>query len=191
VKSSTRIFEGHYFVDAEFLQCFQNKGYLTGRIGTDPGSDRLPSMREVGVSVSFFARNTGPHCIGVALAAAVLLGYFPSRATAECGEYVVILNNKSASKQQEDLKSHIPTETSSDRGRPHLPCRGPNCSSGPSRHGAPLSAPVPTRNESKVSITQLTPENAGAEKKEWRHVPTCKELPVHIPDPVFHPPRVN
>jgi hypothetical protein len=160
-------------------------------LGSDPGSARLPSVPEVGLNVSFFTRHTGPHCIGVALAAAVLLGYFPSRATAECGDYVIILNHNSASKQQEELKSHVPTETSSDRGRPHLPCRGPNCSSNPSRHSVPLSAPVPTRNESKVSITQPKPENAGTEKEECCHFPICKELPVHIPDPVFHPPRVN
>lgn len=160
---------------------------------TRPGVDSScpHSLCEVGVKVSVNSRIPGPHCIGIAVAIAVLFGYFPSRATAECGDYVVILNKNSASNQQVEMDSHAQFDPSNDRGHPRTPCRGPNCSSNPFQHTAPLAAPVPTRNESKVSTTQLTPEIAVSDQEEWWPFPTSNESPVHTPDPVFHPPRAN
>jgi hypothetical protein len=151
----------------------------------------LEFVGDIEVMVTFISRYSGPHCIGIALAIAVWLGYFSSRATAECGDYVIFLNNKSAANQQVEMKPHTSTETSSDRSRPHTPCRGPNCSSNPSQETAPLAAPVSTQNESKVSTSGLNFESSADGKEGWLSVQICEESPRHIPNAVFHPPRSN
>jgi hypothetical protein len=135
------------------------------------------------------SRYSGRHCIGLAIALAVLVGYFPSRAKAECGDYVVILNKKTASNPQEELKEHDRVKQASEHGRPHAPCRGPNCSGDPSQRNVPLAVPLRIDSDSKETTARFTSETTGADRGDWLPLSKVFGLPIHVPYPVFHPPR--
>jgi hypothetical protein len=74
-----------------------------------------------------------------ALVLAVVACASPGRATAACGDHVVILNQNTSDTDGRPLLA----AEAADRPTPRKPCSGPNCSGAPERP-APPSAPAPS-----------------------------------------------
>jgi len=146
--------------------------------------------RKVRVRVPLFSRITGLRYFGIAVAVALLLGYLPSRAKAECGDYVIILNKTPGSKQIVQTNAQKPMEPTSDHNRPSQPCRGPNCSSNPNKQNAPLAIPITTHNDSKESTAQFIPESASSDCGKWLSLLNSTDSPISISPRIFHPPRL-
>lgn len=122
-----------------------------------------------------FSLNSARRAIGIAIAILVVAACSPSRAVAECGDYVHIVKN-------------VP-ETGSQA--PQAPCEGPNCSSKPATPTAPLTAPV-NDSESAKQITSRS--GCDADLDDNRERITRQHL-SDLPDPIlasiFHPPRIS
>jgi hypothetical protein len=99
----------------------------------------------------------------------------PAKATAQCGNYVRILNGANP----EPMEDHSPK----------APCNGPGCSQLPSIPFTPLPAPIVTNVDSKACVDHLrqSPPSAGE-----RAIPDAADTrPVRVPSSIFHPPRVG
>jgi hypothetical protein len=122
---------------------------------------------------------------GVALALASL-AFLPSKAFAECGDYVQILNRP----KNEKLASHIPhpVPNPDEKSTPTpSPCRGPHCSNDPSTP-QPLTAikiTLPTYEESIDHLADDFDEVIGV---MWAF-PISNVRPIHKSRSIFHPPR--
>lgn len=100
----------------------------------------------------------------------------PDRAAAGCGDYVVVADVMA------DGSDHPPP--------PMAPCHGPGCSNGPESPDVPLSAPVPSPVGSDpwaaLAGRAVAPDPGPGSRYA---VPPDAGRPVHIPQPIFHPPR--
>lgn len=107
---------------------------------------------------------------------AVLLA--AGRATAGCGDHVVIL--KQTTEQQQDESVPTPVKP---------PCHGPNCKAGPVDHTPPLPSPVVQVTSAKELFTPIA-VSAGADHPcvRWPF-DLHSRLPVSRPTSIFHPPR--
>ena len=115
--------------------------------------------------------------IGIAVAILVAAACSPSRAAAECGDYVHL------SKDASD------TGTSTPVG--HRPCDDPNCSGKPATPAAPISVPV---NDSEGSKEFAARAGGDADPNDTRETFT-RQVSLNLPDPIlaaiFHPPRIS
>jgi hypothetical protein len=126
------------------------------------------------------SRISGLHGIGVAIVAAVVLGYFPSRVAAECGDYVIILNKPT----DKHILPHLPAHP--DSPGKHDPVRL-HCSDSPPTP-SPLAGFETVSTDSKESIDQLTDKFDLGNKPRW-HSTISHDRPIHMPRSIFHPPR--
>lgn len=120
-------------------------------------------------------------------AAAFLLavGFFvsPSRAHADCGDYVTIAGHPSAHHTMPPADDTKPTDS------PRRPCNGPNCSK---RHDSPITptrAPITPTGETKsleVRIGADLPPDSGC--GQWFTDATSAQ-PIRTSRSIFHPPR--
>ena len=114
----------------------------------------------------------------------------PGRASAECGDHVIILNGPAAANAK---TTHTPANPTPDAtpAAPRPPCHGPNCSGSPAPKAplAPITAPT----------TQLKEQagHAGSECEADRDSGTpfgpdsdCA-CPIRRASSVFHPPRLG
>jgi hypothetical protein len=112
--------------------------------------------------------------VAVLLAGAMLTS--PSRAVAECGHYVTILN------------SSKPFDHKADPPQPfESPCEGPTCSN----HLPVPTAPVPAAANSKPEVKAALVSTDDAGRGTWRRFGFSKSqlLLADRPDSIFHPPR--
>jgi hypothetical protein len=109
----------------------------------------------------------------------------PNRATAECGDYVVVLNaNDPASPDGRAT----PTGMLDHPASPEVPCSGPNCSRAPDRHPAPL-APVSTAGPHGKEVVQTLGSVEPSDRASSRLCDSISPRPIRRASSVFHPPR--
>src|SRR5262245_34061869 len=116
----------------------------------------------------------------------------PGRASAECGDYVTILNGPGAS-------AHQPMPGANDGATPNHentpspvkpPCHGPNCSSTPDLPFPPLAPIAPVGTQVKELTGHLHPAteaDAGPGRAFDRD--TTSARPIRRASSVFHPPQ--
>jgi hypothetical protein len=113
----------------------------------------------------------------------------PGRATAECGDYVVILNtNDPASPDGRATPFSTPTGSVEHPASPKVPCSGPNCSRSPERHPAPfapVSPPGPHGKEVVQTLGSVEPTDSASS----RICDFISPRPIRRASSVFHPPR--
>src|SRR5579872_7187317 len=136
--------------------------------------------------VSFTVR----HWRAILLLAAGVL-FAPSRASAECGDYITIIKHGSDS-------GHTQANTSHDQSAQHhinnsmppsTPCKGPNCSSSPSHKSTPL-APVVLVTSTAKELTQPSLNSSGdSDTPSKFNRDDIFERPIHHSSTIFHPPR--
>jgi hypothetical protein len=112
--------------------------------------------------------------IAVLLAGAMLTS--PSRAVAECGHYVTILNTS----KPFDHKADLPQPSES-------PCEGPTCSNQLPVPTAPVPTPVNPKPEVKAAL--VSTDDAGRAASRRFGLSKSQLLPADRPDSIFHPPR--
>lgn len=114
----------------------------------------------------------------VLISAAV--AFSPRQANAECGDYVTILNGKSATE-------HGKPDPTADHKLPKTPCHGPNCSNHVPTPFVPLPPSVNPSSETKACVDGLADEaNFGAKRTITN---SSNDGPVQRPSSIFHPPR--
>ena len=124
-----------------------------------------------------FAFNLLIKPVGIAIAVLVVAALSPSRAAAECGDYVLVLKNGSG-------ESGTQTQHS-----PLKPCDGPNCSSKPGTPTAPLTVPVNDTESSKQFASGSGSDSDSTDSKKLFARQLLLNLPAPLPSSIFHPPR--
>jgi hypothetical protein len=110
----------------------------------------------------------------------------PARATAGCGDHVVILTQGAPGADARE--SFAPAGT--DHALPQKPCSGPNCSRAPERQ-APPSAPAPNSGPDGKESLQV---QGAVESPDGASSPRCDSrsaVPVRRATSIFHPPRAG
>lgn len=105
----------------------------------------------------------------------------PGRASADCGDHVVVLAPGAA--------AHDAGATG-HRERPQAPCSGPNCSRAPERHApqpAPVASPAPHGKEAAHATAPAAPDDRTASRPPEFTSPR----PLRRAVPIFHPPRAG
>lgn len=112
------------------------------------------------------------HSLGIALAILVAAGLSPSRASADCGDYVHIVKKDSAP------EPILPK-----------PCDGPTCSQRPLPPIAPLTVPPGGFDYSKPFVELLSVKEV--EGSDSDRISILEQLAIPDPNPtsIFHPPR--
>ena len=123
--------------------------------------------------------------IGIALAITAGVAFPPTRAAAGCGDYVHLAVRPvgptgeaapfPANHKREDL--------------PRPPCHGPECSNRPSQPSPPLTAPVPESGGAKELAARSNANDDWADGQSRHRIPRTIGSPVHLPLPIFDPPR--
>jgi hypothetical protein len=111
---------------------------------------------------------------------AVAFVFAPQRASAACGDYVMIGGD------QGHPDSGTPGH---DPDAPRQPCHGPGCSAAPC---GPILPPVPPTSPTNPSeaLAGLHGGADGASSPDWYPRPVSSGRAVHRPPLVFHPPTV-
>jgi hypothetical protein len=108
----------------------------------------------------------------------------PDRASAECGDHVVILN----AAPQVNPDGRAATGVAERPASPKAPCSGPNCSRAPERHAPPF-APVSTSAPQGKEVVQVLDSVEPADGATTRVRDFISPRPVRRAASVFHPPR--
>jgi hypothetical protein len=122
-----------------------------------------------------------------ALLLVVLACATPGRASAECGDHVLILNQPTA---RADQGGHAAPASDAPAAPPRAPCSGPNCSQGSDRHPAPFTPASPPGPHGK-EVAQLL---ESVEQPDGLSVRACDFLssrPIRRVSAVFHPPPLG
>jgi hypothetical protein len=110
----------------------------------------------------------------------------PSRASAECGSHVIILNSSAVGEQQHAMPT--PDEMPA---APQLPCSGPNCSRTPDHPTPSPFAPVVTPDsggkEAAHTLGMVEPPAGSPSYPES----SLSSRPISRASSVFHPPRIG
>lgn len=116
--------------------------------------------------------------VALLLAGGVL--FAPSRAAAECGDYITI-------KHQSHTDSEYPE--SHDTSPIKRPCHGPNCSTSPVRDFPPLAPVIPVVSRAKELAQPI--EMAGKDTTQTARLSRddSSPRPIHRTTSIFHPPR--
>jgi hypothetical protein len=120
-----------------------------------------------------------------ALVLAVVACASPARATAGCGDHVVVLNQNAPSAGAHE--SLAPGGT--DHPLPQKPCSGPNCSRAPERQAPAAPAPDsgPDGKDSlQAPATFEPPDGAPSRQRDF-----TSPVPLRRAASIFHPPRVG
>ena len=110
------------------------------------------------------------------MAILVGVGCLPSRAAAECGDYVHIAKQTPANAEQ-------------SAPMPKPPCDGPNCSQRPATPVLPVSVPISEVEVSKQFTQALASDLHASDVRGFYFVQVQLSLPDPIPTSIFHPPR--
>ena len=119
---------------------------------------------------------------GIALAIAVGVVFSSPGASAGCGEHVHIVGQPTG--------SAVPLRA--DQGGddfPGPPCHGPGCSNLPTRTVPPLTAPVSESGGAKQPVVRSTADEDHTDGLSRHPIPPEVGSPVHVPSPIFDPPR--
>jgi hypothetical protein len=112
----------------------------------------------------------------------------PGRASAECGDYVVVLNGQTLTHSAERPPStSLTREAPAD---PKGPCSGPNCSRSPD-HPVPPFAPAPAPGPHGKEAAQTLGSDEPAECRSSRLDDFISPRPVRRAVSIFHPPRID
>jgi hypothetical protein len=123
----------------------------------------------------------------VALPLVVVACLTPNRASAECGDYVTILNGTAA-------RHAFPGDTpdaAADPGRAPVrpPCEGPHCSGSPARQAPPLAPVVPIGSQAKELTQHLGTDGSEADRGAACDRDMSSSRPIRRASSIFHPPR--
>lgn len=110
----------------------------------------------------------------------------PSRAAAECGSHVVILNPQT-SFASTDHATPSPIGAAERPDSPRVPCSGPNCSRAPDR-SAPPFAPVPASGPHAKEAAPVLGSLEGADTPPSRVCESTSPRPVYWTADIFRPP---
>jgi hypothetical protein len=123
--------------------------------------------------------------IGIALAITAGVVCSSARASAGCGDYVHI-----ADRPAEPTGEAMPLPANHDReDLPHPPCHGPGCSNRPYETIPPLTAPVTESGGVKELAARSNPNDDRPDGSSRHRTPHTIGSPVHLPPPIFDPPR--
>jgi len=123
-----------------------------------------------------------------------VLGAFfaPSRASAECGDYIIFFNHVSVSDSANiNRDSERPSSESHKQIPLKGPCKGPNCSSSPKQNFPPF-APVTTVTSQVKEMTEqlgFTPNEPSVPPNFDRDANHMR--PIYRTSSIFHPPRLS
>jgi hypothetical protein len=116
----------------------------------------------------------------------------PGRASAECGDHVIILNGPAAAnaKATPTPANPIPTPDTQPAA-PRPPCHGPNCSGSPAPKAplAPITAPTSQFKEQAGQVVGDCDEGGDQGARFGRDSDSPR--PIRRPSSVFHPPRLG
>ena len=112
---------------------------------------------------------------GVALLPVVALAIGTSRAAAECGSYVTILDD------------HGRVQTPAEHPMPKAPCHGPNCQGAP-KAPAPVP-PAPTSSPTDAKALTLLTAGGPGDPFAGRYPADSDGSTVLRSNSIFHPPR--
>lgn len=118
-----------------------------------------------------------PRLAAVAVLTAVGLFASSGRATAGCGDYVVLAADTPAA-------DHAPADPG-----PPAPCHGPGCSGRPEQPSPPLTAPVTQPADPDPLTASAGRLTASAHPASWAVIADDAGPPEPVCPPVFHPPR--
>ncbi len=133
--------------------------------------------------------STPIHYWRAALLLGVVILFSPSRASAGCGDYVVILG--SGGTQHDSATSAGPGNDQHHFPPLNKPCDGPNCSNAPTRKLPPL-APTGVVAGNAKEIAQ--PLAAMCEEEPLFFPFDLDEInlhPIQLISSIFHPPRLD
>jgi hypothetical protein len=128
-----------------------------------------------------FLRSSRLPSTAIALVIALVVAYSPGRATAGCGDYVIVVNPKASAEPES-------TEPFADSRVPAGPCRGPTCSNQVPAPFAPVPLPVGPPSDAKACFVGSV-DDVGSDVERTPHS-LFTGVPVHRPNLIFHPPRV-
>jgi hypothetical protein len=111
----------------------------------------------------------------------------PDRASAECGDYVTILNAPAGSTHSMPAT----TETGETPAPMRTPCRGPNCQGAPVRDFPPLTPVSPVGSQVKEQAQCLDAVDRAESQREILDRDSSSSRPIHRPTSIFHPPRLG
>lgn len=118
----------------------------------------------------------------------------PARASAACGDYVIIQNAQSSSELQTH-KTPQPTNNQQlgvfETPQPlKSPCRGPQCSGLPVRDPAPFTPVTSPTSQAKELALHASPtsDSPAPSTRPFSSQPSLP--PVLFSDAIFHPPRL-
>ena len=119
---------------------------------------------------------------GIALAIAVGVVFPSPRATAGCGDHVHIAGQPTG--------PAVPLRADQyGDDHPGPPCHGPGCSNLPTRTVPPLTAPVSESGGAKQPAARSSDDEDHTDILSRHPIPPVIGSPVHLPSPIFDPPR--
>ena len=123
--------------------------------------------------------------IGIALAITAGVAFSPARASAGCGDYVHL-----AGQMAGPTGNAMPLPANHEReDLPRPPCHGPGCSNRPSQPIPPLTAPVAESGGAKELAARANTNDDRADGLSRHRIPRTIGSPIHLPTPIFDPPR--
>ncbi len=137
---------------------------------------RLPDPRVIRTAVAVLTI-----AVGIALT--------PGRASATCGDYVLIAGQSSEAQHQNHKLSTAPGESPGNPESPRVPCHGPGCSKSPTDSIPPITAPIGGEADPKNPPATLGGAGPGDGGVSRERDFTSNERAVHLPTTIFHPPR--
>ncbi len=174
---------------------------LVGRSHVERGKRRTFACAVVGPPVKFTQSLTGGRKPMAPLLPSLTRGYraalllvvvaclSPGRVSAECGDYVTILNVPSGETHQQ--ASHESGATDSHQSPARPPCHGPNCSGSPTREFPPIPPAPVTSNPVKEAVRHAGASDAADASPSAFDRDTTSLRPIRRAASVFHPPRLG
>jgi hypothetical protein len=123
------------------------------------------------------------------IAIAVGIALTPGRVLATCGDYVLIEGQSPVRQHLNHLPVTAPGESQGNPDSPRAPCHGPGCSKAPNDSIPPLTAPTGGETDSKNPPAPLSGAAPGDGGMSWECHFIASGRPIHLPNPIFHPPR--
>jgi len=138
-------------------------------------------MTEVGIPIMVASLLSRLRIGRTALLFVVVAYLTQGRASAECGDYVTVVNGPTASAHQTTPQEQAPAKP---------PCHGPNCSGSPVHEPSPLAPVVPAGSQAK-ELTQHpgTASASDASPGSALDRESTSARPIRHASAVFHPPR--
>jgi hypothetical protein len=123
---------------------------------------------------------------GVLLALLVADVLAPARATASCGDYVMV-QGYSGHNTPHSRPAAKPGRSVPDPEPVEAPCRGPNCSGSPAPLSLPISTTTPDRHDQLDGLFAVATPPRFDSHALPQEEESCRL--IHHVAPIFHPPR--